>query len=230
MHEDTRGHTCPRVRREGCHTNEHRKFLLVRISQSDGARSAYIQFTYIHIRVNTEPSLCGSHGETYRPLCDWHSPFWWVLLCPRTARLFPKWANKSQNVAEKQHCSPLMWNMSTDLLGGTNKEVPLPICWAGLCWAVSPSILRPDWGRLSGGSDSSFVTRLWWLVPLLLCSSAASESTCGHPGIHPSTDALWMFQRLQLKDFARMRADVCSVLISKKHISNVTFSVSDNLL
>lgn len=36
-----------------------------------------------------------------------------------------------KNAAEKQHCSPLMWNMSTDLLGGTNKEARLPVLSAG---------------------------------------------------------------------------------------------------
>lgn len=80
-----------------------------------------------------------------------------------------------KNAAEKQHCSPLMWNMSTDLLGGTNKEVRLPVLSAGRYSAVSPSILHPDWWRVSGGSVSSFVTVLWWLVPPLLCGSAASE-------------------------------------------------------
>lgn len=68
-----------------------------------------------------------------------------------------------------------MWNMSTDLLGGTNKEARLPVLSAGRYSAVSPSILRPDWWRGSGGSVSSFVTVLWWLVPPLLCGSAGSE-------------------------------------------------------
>lgn len=138
-----------------------------------GTEVLYPQFT--HKRADMERSLYGRHDETIRALCDWHPQFWWVSFCPRAARLFPKWANKLQNAAEKQHCSPLMWNMSTDLLGGTNKEVWLPICWAGLYSAVSPSILHPDWWRVSGGSGSSFETLLWWLVPLLFCGSAASH-------------------------------------------------------
>lgn len=91
--------------------------------------------------------------------------FCWVLL--RRQTFDSKWANKLQNVAEIQHCSPLMWNMSTDLLGGTNKEVRLPIRYS----AVSQSILRPDWWCVGGGSDSSFMTDLWWPAPLLVCGS-----------------------------------------------------------
>lgn len=71
-----------------------------------------------------------------------------------------------------------MWNMSTDLLGGTNKEVPLPICSAGLYSAVSLSILCPDWRRLSGGSDSSFVTLVaGFSSPPRLCSLWTTSQT-----------------------------------------------------
>lgn len=60
-----------------------------------------------------------------------------------------------KNAAETQHCSPVMWNMSTDLLGGTNKEVRLPVLFS--CQPVY--------------SPSRLVTRQRW-ISLQLCDSS----------------------------------------------------------
>lgn len=121
-----------------------------------------------------------------------------------------------------------MWNMSTDLLGGTNKEVPLPICSAGLYSAVSPSILCPDWRRLGGGSDSSFVTLVaGFSSPLRLCSLWKASRTRS-----PCVVILCRHGRplnVSAPSTQRLCKHVCSVSIRKKHISNLTFSVLDRL-
>lgn len=74
-----------------------------------------------------------------------------LILLTHCQTFFSPQMSKQKNAARK-HCSPLMWNITADLLGGRNKELHLKLWCSG------------------SGQDPSFLTVLWLQISLFLLS------------------------------------------------------------